>query len=202
MRRLKVHHAHTALDAQTYDTLAHALLGWRQVLLRLTLIGQIPTRYDNVGFGNLSVRHGQGFLITGTQTGSLSRLTLAELCVVERWNVAACVVHSHGEMQPSSESLTHGAVYDLDASIGAVFHAHSPAIWRAREALALPTTCAEVPYGTDAMAEEMQRLWRDTDVSTRKVLAMAGHEDGVLAIGESVDAAGQALVSTLARALG
>ena len=47
-----------------------------------------------------------------------------------------------------------------------------------------PATDENVPYGTALeMAQEVQRLLRDTDVRTGKVFAMAGHTNGIIAFG-------------------
>ncbi len=43
---------------------------------------------------------------------------------------------------------------------------------------------AEVPYGTPEMAREVQRLFRETDVRARRIFAMAGHKDGIVAFGQ------------------
>ena len=51
------------------------------------------------------------------------------------------------------------------------------------------------------MAREVQRLYRETTFSSLGVLAMGGHEDGVIAIGRTAGEAGECLVRHLARAL-
>jgi hypothetical protein len=84
--------------------------------------------------------------------------------------------------------------------VAAIIHVHSPRIWRQRAALALASTAADVPYGTPAMAEEVGRLYREGDFDGAGALAMDGHEDGILAFGRSLDEAGGAVVTLLARA--
>src|SRR5262249_35839367 len=128
---------------------ARVLSAWREVLARLSLVGRDPARYEGLGYGNLSARLapfgdvGRGrrrFLVTGSQTGGIPDLTLDHYCVVERYDVARNTVHSLGPVRPSSESLTHGAIYDAAPAARFVFHAHAPEIWRAARALGLPVT--------------------------------------------------------------
>ncbi len=206
--KFRADHRREPLPARRYADLACTLVAWREILAQTQLVGQDPTRYGGAGYGNVSARvgppssgHGRrGFLITGTQTGGNAALTLGDFAVVERYQVDANTVVSLGETLPSSEAMTHGAIYDLTPRIRFVLHAHSPVIWQRAATLRLPTTDASVPYGTPAMAREVQRLYRTTALSERRVLAMGGHEDGIIAFGHTCAEAGQALVGELARA--
>jgi hypothetical protein len=189
---------------------ARALAAWREVLGRLGLLGRDPGRYGGLGYGNASARLGplgdaprgrRRFLVTGTQTGGRARVELADFCVVERYDLAANRVESVGTVGPSSEALTHGALYDIAPSARAVLHVHAPEIWRRARALGLPATRPGVASGTPAMALEIQRLYREGPFASLGVLVMAGHEDGVLAFGSSAEEAGGALIRQLARAL-
>lgn len=177
------------------------LLAWRRILHGLGLIGQTPERYDGYGFGNISVRAGEsGFLITGTQTGAPPELTPQQCVMVTAWDTRRNEIRAQGPVRPSSESMTHAVLYELDPSLGCVMHAHCPDIWHKGEALGLPATRSEVPYGTPEMAEEVRRLWRETDASSRGVFIMAGHEDGVVSYGADAMTAGNILIDHLARA--
>jgi ribulose-5-phosphate 4-epimerase/fuculose-1-phosphate aldolase len=96
--------------------------------------------------------------------------------------------------------MTHAALYDAGPQIRCVLHAHSPTIWgRARE-LRLPTTDPAVPYGTPEMAAEVKRLYRETVLPERRILAMGGHDDGIIVFGRSPQEAGQVLLTWLAQA--
>lgn len=184
-----------------------ALIAWRGILWRLGLVGQDPARYGGVGFGNLSRRLSPPgvvpprFAITGTQTGALAALDATHFAVVTACEPTHNRVRAEGPIAPSSESLTHGMLYRIDPSIGFIFHVHSPDIWHARAALKLPTTAADVAYGTPAMAAEMRRLKRSGALMRRRIVVMAGHEDGVIAFGRTADQAGGVLLRTLARAM-
>lgn len=173
---------------------------------QLRLIGQDPGRYGGIGFGNVSCRAPAAdagarglFLVSGTQTGHLPVLGAEHYSLVTRADVAANRLEAEGPVAPSSESLTHAMLYALDARIGCVLHVHSPEIWRAADRLGLPTTPAGAAYGTPAMAEAVARLYRDGRLHSG-LFVMAGHEDGVVAFGDSAEVAGRALVSILERA--
>ena len=89
---------------------------------------------------------------------------------------------------PSSESLTHAAIYESDATAGAVVHCHCSRLWAAilNEA---PTTSNAVEYGTPEMANEIMQLFKRTDVQRRKIVVMTGHEAGILTFGKDLEEA-------------
>ena len=184
------------------------LNAWRSRLWQLQLIGQDPQRYEGYGFGNVSVRFGprdaapgkRTFLISGTQTGALPELDKHHYTLVESYDPAANRVVARGPVRPSSESLTHGILYDQDTRIQAVLHVHSPDIWQAAGELGIPVTDATVTYGTPAMATEVQRLFRETDVIRQQIFSMGGHLDGIVAFGQTVAQAGDTLLAALAQA--
>ena len=97
--------------------------------------------------------------------------------------------------------MSHGALYDANAGIRFVFHGHIPVIWRNAQALGLPCTRPETAYGTVEMAREVASLYRSSTLHEKRVLAMLGHEDGIVSFGRTAEEAGQALVNTLAAAL-
>jgi ribulose-5-phosphate 4-epimerase/fuculose-1-phosphate aldolase len=105
-----------------------------------------------------------------------------------------------GPWKPSSESLTHGVVYDLDPEVYCVIHVHSPEIWNAAKRLQLPTTNASVPYGCPEMAAEVVRLYAETDLPERRIFSMGGHEDGIVAFGPTSDSAARTLLTALRQA--
>lgn len=188
-------------DAPMMDHALGQLDAWRSILHRLGLVGQTPGRYDGYGFGNVSIRLGAGFVISGTQTGKPEQLGAAGYAHVTHCNPQTNAVTATGAVKPSSESLTHGAVYALDDVIACVLHVHSPEIWNGREMLGLPCTAAEVPYGTPAMAAAVAQLLETTGLRCGRVFAMDGHEDGVVAFGQDPAHAGQALLTALAESL-
>jgi ribulose-5-phosphate 4-epimerase/fuculose-1-phosphate aldolase len=201
-------HERRPLEPRRDGEIACRLIAWREVMALTGLVGQDPERYDGAGYGNVSARVGppsaalgrRSFLITGTQTSGRRCIGLDDFAVVDRYDYARNAVWSHGTTEPSSESMTHGAIYDLGPHIRCVLHAHSPVLWRNAGRLGLPTTSESVRYGTPEMAYEVQRLYRRTVLPERPILAMGGHEDGIVVFGRTTEEAGQVMVSWLAKA--
>lgn len=176
-----------------------ALDDWHRQFKEAGILGQDPDRYNGLGFGNLSQRIDRSsFLISGTQTGGLDKLTASDYALVTRTDIPANLVEAQGQVKPSSESLTHAAVYAFDDNIQYVFHVHSPKIWNARSKLEIPETAAHIAYGTPQMADEMIRLYKSGLFNNGNILAMAGHEDGVIGFGATADEAGE-LIMRMAR---
>jgi L-ribulose-5-phosphate 4-epimerase len=200
-------HEERGLDPRTLGELCCRLTAWREILAKTRLVGQDPARYEGAGYGNVSGRLGppnaargeRSFLVTGTQTGGKRCISLDDYCVVRGYDYLKNRVKSFGRLLPSSESMTHAAIYDLSPQIRYVMHGHTPTIWRRAERLRIPTTDARVPYGTPEMALEVGRL-RSASLSEVKILAMGGHEDGVIVFGHTAEEAGQVLITYLARA--
>ena len=165
---------------------------YRRKLLQLRLIG---ANSNGVGFGNLSIRDDatNNFYITGSGTGGIQELTLADCVKVVAYDFEKNMLRYAGSAIPSSESLTHAAVYEADAKVGAVIHCHDSKLWRAL-LNQVPTSSRAVDYGTPEMAYEIARLFKLTDLRSRKILVMAGHEGGILAFGRNLEEAFGALV--------
>ncbi len=185
------------------------LNAWRQLMFQLELIGQDPTRYGGYGYGNISRRtepldvlpSRRAFVISGSQTGGLAHLLAGHYTTVQECHPAENRLVAAGPIKPSSESLTHSAVYAISPDIRWVLHAHSLHIWQYAAELHIPTTHADVPYGTPEMAAEVQRLFAQTDVMERGIFSMGGHEDGIVAFDDSAEGAMSKLVSYLGRAM-
>jgi ribulose-5-phosphate 4-epimerase/fuculose-1-phosphate aldolase len=199
-------HTYSSLSSVGHERVA-LLRGWRSILFQLGLVGQDATRYDGAAYGNVSARVGpfpgergaRPFLVSATQTGAHDVVRADDFAIVSSWDVRKNRVTSSGPALPSSESMTHGAVYDVSPTIRAVLHVHAPTIFRAARALALPSTAPGIDYGTPEMAAEVARLWRTTSLPEGRVFVMSAHEDGVVAFGCDVNDAGGALMTVLAR---
>ena len=159
----------------------------RQKLLERRLIG---VDANGIGFGNLSIRDGvsRNFYITGSATGGLPELTPTNCVRVVAYDFARNWLRYEGAAIPSSESLTHAAIYKSDPSTSAVIHCHDSVLWRALLDR-VPTTSKAVAYGTPEMAYEIMRLFEETDVRSRKILVMAGHEGGIVTLGQNFEEA-------------
>ena len=167
---------------------------WRRPLFDAGLIGH----YEDlgVGFGNLSVRFGlsEQFIISGTQTGHIADTDGQHYALVTHYDIDRNRVSSTGSVQASSESLTHAAIYELNESIHAVVHVHSRALWESLKDQ-LPTTAADVSYGTPEMAREFTRLYRDTSFRASGVAVMAGHDEGMVSIGCDLEEAAMRILA-------
>ena len=171
------------------------ILLWRQMLFQYDLVGEVPDRYGGFGFGNISYRLPQGFAITASQTGRAAILEAQHFALVTDWSLERNWLRAEGAMRPSSESLTHAAIYEANASIQAVFHVHSPELWGAQEMLCLPETSASIPYGTVEMAATLKALTQR--LGAEGLIRMAGHEDGIVAWSTSPLGAGARLLKAL-----
>jgi L-ribulose-5-phosphate 4-epimerase len=163
------------------------LNAYRGKLLDLHLIGVDP---NGIGFGNVSVRDGatNNFYITGSATGGRHELTLADCAKVVACDFERNQVRYEGSAMPSSESLTHAAIYESDATVGAVIHCHDSKLWTAALNRA-PTTSKAAEYGTTEMANEIIQLFTRTDVQSREIIVMAGHQGGIVTFGKDLEKA-------------
>jgi len=161
------------------------LNAYRRKLLGHHLIGVDP---HGIGFGNLSVRDGatDNFYVTGSATAGIQELTLADCAKVVACDFERNCVRYKGSALPSSESLTHAAIYKSDVTAGAVIHCHDPKLWAAVLNQA-PTTAKAAEYGTPQLAYEIMQLFTPTDMP--KIIAMAGHEAGILTFGKDLEEA-------------
>lgn len=163
----------------------------RSQLKQRHLIGQDTHRYEGYGYGNISIRpsgNSSEFLISGTQTGMQEVLSVSDIACVTEIDIKQNSLCAKGGIEPSSESMTHGVLYQLDSNINAVVHVHSPEIWSCSDALNLAYTAQNIPYGTPEMAAAVMNLAR-TLLSTQGlpfIFVMNGHEDGVVVAGESM----------------
>jgi ribulose-5-phosphate 4-epimerase/fuculose-1-phosphate aldolase len=211
--RFRAEHRREPLADPALSRSIEILASWRRVARALGVLGAEPSRYGGAGFGNISLRVGAAglapgarrFLISGTQTGDRAQVGAESFALVERYEIARNRVKSRGEVLPSSEAMTHAAVYDGDLDVEMVIHGHAPELWKVSRRLGLLDTDPEVPYGTPAMAAEVTRALEEGASSAgpawrRRVIAMRGHEDGFLAVGRDPEEAGAALVAALAAA--
>ena len=141
--------------------------------------------------GNISVRDGDGFIITPAAL-PYARMTPADIVMVDADGAAAPgAVH-----RPSSEWRLHAAIYAARSEAGAVVHTHSPratALSCARRGIPPfhymvllaggPIRCAEhATFGTEALARNCVAALVD-----RRAVLLANH--GVVACGTTLAAA-------------
>lgn len=160
---------------------------FRQLLYMYNLIGEDA---DGIGFGNIScrIKNTSEFIITGTQTGGLKTLESNHFTVVDDFNIERNTVYCKGNLPASSETLTHAALYKTSAQVNAVIHVHHAETWQ-KNIDKLPTTKANIEYGTPHMALEVMRLASLNPVDQihqAQIIIMAGHKDGIIAYGNSL----------------
>ncbi len=181
---------HHSAPAPEHPDLAE-LDALRTGLFDAGLLGQMP---DGVGFGNVSVRDGEGFVITATATGSARILGEDGYSRVEFCLPAQNAVRSRGPLPPSSEALSHHAVYAASPSARCVAHVHSRQLFDRLLAEGVPATPPDAAFGTPQLARTIAEL-----VALRPqegVIVTAGHEEGLIVYGPSVAAVGE-MIRTL-----
>ncbi len=171
---------------------------WRDKMFQCGLIGMFE---NGIGFGNISVRGPEKnqFIISGTATGGIAPLEAEHYTVVTDYDIEKNWVECKGPIKASSESMTHAIIYQSDESINGVIHVHNLDFWK-RLLEKVPTTKKAAKYGTPEMAEEVIRLFKKTDVKKKKILVMAGHEEGVISFGKDLNEAGQILLKYFEKA--
>ena len=172
---------------------------WRDRLYKLGLIGE----YDNgIGFGNLSIRipNSEQLIISGTQTGGIPHLNAKHYTKVTDYSWQKNYVTCQGLTKASSETLTHAAIYQALPQVNAVIHIHHELLW-SRLLDRFPTTEPNCAYGTPEMAGEIIRLCQQPQTQEQRIIAMSGHESGILTFGLDLDRAGEVLLKHFANIL-
>jgi ribulose-5-phosphate 4-epimerase/fuculose-1-phosphate aldolase len=165
---------------------------------KLQQLGLIGVDASGIGFGNLSIRDGttNKFYITGSMTGGKPALDLADYARVVSYDFGRNWLRCEGSNIASSESLTHAAIYESEPKAGAVIHCHDLKLWQERP-VDIPATPEAADYGTPEMVQEVRRLFENTDVKSRKIFMMAGHEGGFVAFGKDLEDAYAVLMKHL-----
>lgn len=164
------------------------IIPWRDMMFNE---GLIRWDYDlNVGFGNISRRfgHNNQFIISGSQTANVKVSYPDHYALVTKFDIEANKVWCKGPVKASSESMTHAAIYAHSKKIKGIVHVHDKALWEAIKFKA-PTSREDVPYGSPQMAKEIIRLFEEEDMGTKRIMAMAGHDEGVITFGKDLDEA-------------
>jgi len=154
----------------------------RTKLFDLGLVGVYP---DGVGYGNVSIRHEAGCIISGTATGSMRVLGVGGYCVVRSFDLQNNIVLTAGPVKASSESMTHCAIYQANPLMQCVLHIHNRELWERLLSQGYDSTSVDIPYGTPQMALSMATLAR-TKTEPSDLIVMAGHEEGIVAYGQTI----------------
>ena len=98
-----------------------------------------------------------------------------------------------GPIKASSESLSHAVVYECSPETNAVIHIHNLDMWE-KYIYKFPSTKAHALYGTPEIANEIKRLFSDTNLRVKKFIVMGGHREGIISFGKTLDEAGRILL--------
>lgn len=162
---------------------------WREKLFQINLIGEYKD--EKIGFGNVSLIYDYSqifktdkpqFLITGTQTGKYPNLNGSHYTRILDFSIEELKVSMQGPIEASSEVITHAAIYAQNPLIKAIFHVHSPAMWKLMIKENLLHTAANIPYGSLEMAKATQACVGNKDFG---IICMRGHIDGIIAFGRN-----------------
>jgi len=156
----------------------------RTHLHHLGLVGALP---NGIGFGNVSIRlEGNEFLISGTATGASPVLGPEGYCRIKSFDLKQNHVISTGPVPPSSESMTHGAVYMSNQRVNCVIHIHSRIIFDGMVRENYPSTPEDAAFGTPEIAFAIENCVRKSEKDEGQIV-MLGHDEGVIAYGSSVE---------------
>jgi putative hydrolase of the HAD superfamily len=177
------------------------LIELRDKLHELHLIGVYPPDHyltPNVGFGNASLRYtsdGQ-FIVSGSHTGDIEKTKPNDYSLVIDFNVNSNSLMSKGETKPSSESLTHAAIYEIAPEVNCVIHVHNKELWENHEKFNMLTTPKDVLYGTPDMARAIQDVYKKNS-QLEAPICMLGHIEGLLTWGKTKEDALQLYLKVL-----
>jgi len=162
----------------------------RKQLYNACLIG---VDRSGIGYGNISKRLSRNnekttFLISGTQTGEIHDLTEEHYTTVVDYDYDKFFVQAEGPIAPSSESLTHAALYDLSEKIEWVIHIHDLLLWEYLLESGFPAV-DDATYGSQELAKAVQQLYSGKDPLEENIFAMKGHVSGVVSFGDTVEKA-------------
>ena len=168
------------------------IIFWRNKLFKLKLI---CAGKDGIGYGNISIRHRkEQFIISGSQTGIKKIADENDFTLITEFNISKNYIKCEGTVKASSESLTHAAIYSALPEINAVIHVHDKEAWN-KFKNKMPTTSESAEYGTPKLAQEIFRLSKSPEIFNTKIIILAGHEDGIISFGKSLDEAFNLLIS-------
>lgn len=159
---------------------------YRQLLYQMNLIGA----YDNgIGFGNISCLAQEGsqhsFFITGSATGNFEKLDHNHYALVQSFDIDQNELLCKGPIIASSESMSHGVIYEHCPEVKAVIHIHHLELWK-KLMFQIPTTAADASYGSPEMAYSIIDLLEHTNLREVKAFVMQDHEEGIFAFGASL----------------
>lgn len=170
---------------------------------RIAVLSWWGKRFAELGFtpsygpgdhGNLSCRTATGVLITARETAkaTLQPEHFVEVLGSDEGQSIPCV-RCRGLRLPSTDTWMHLRLYRRRPDIQAILHGHDPATLAKAEALRLPVTTVSAAAPSLALIENVCALADHTDY-------LLLQEHGFLALGRSIDEAGDLVRMLCAKA--
>lgn len=177
------------------DDIIKSLNRYRKQMYDRNLIGEITVDGKEIGFGNISERSKKGFIVSGTNTGNFKNLKACQYSEIVRCDYEKNTVWYEGQKDPgpSSESMTHYAVYTSSKDVNAVIHVHNKKMWQNMKSI-VPSTGAFALFGTPELAKEVKRMFKESPVKEKKVFTLRGHTDGIISFGKDLKEAAGVMV--------
>jgi hypothetical protein len=158
------------------------------------LLGTLP---DGISFGNISKRASEClFIISGSNTGKYRILQPEHYVCITEVNINSNLLVCNGKVPPSSEALTHSAIYSALPSVNFVVHFHNSKIW-AQLVNKFPTTNPKAEYGTIELAKELGLLCKLLNPQKDNIVVLGGHRDGIVAFAENITTLREKVVNLL-----
>lgn len=140
--------------------------------------------YENgIGYGNLSFRHENNFIITASATGGARELGMDGYTLVTKADIPQNTVYSSGPLPASSETMSHAAVYEASPKADFVLHIHNRILFDMLKEKKAAATPENIAYGTPEMAYAVADIVRKHP--SEGTIVMTGHDEGILIYGMS-----------------
>ena len=183
---IKFEARHSLGAAPAHQALA-ALDALRTALFDASWLGMTQ---EGVGFGNISLRAAEpqaglcaaknppAFIITASGTGGARELGPDGYCLVSNFDLSANWVESRGPLPPSSESMSHGAIYLAAQNATCVAHLHSQELYDGLLAAGALSTPQDAAFGTPGLALALGALAAQSPLEG--TIIMKGHVPGLM----------------------
>ncbi len=196
-----VEHTEEALPSHLFED-ANFMKDFRALdALRTELVEKdfLGINLQGIGFGNISLRlpsHDSlpagAFIISGAATGRHKVLGFDGYALVKETYRTSNRVVSQGLVLPSSEALSHAAVYAACPKVRVVVHGHNPRVYALGLAWGEDYTEDALKYGTTDLAKAISKL---TVGKEQGFFIMHGHESGFFLYEPSIKGMAQACQS-------
>ncbi|MEJ5245728.1 MAG: class II aldolase/adducin family protein [Bacteroidota bacterium] len=145
------------------------------------LIGMLP---GGIGYGNVSKRWNDKFIVSGSQTGGEAILSCSDYSIIHDYDILQNTLVYSGLRLPSSETITHLAIYSAKPKTKFVAHLHNKEIWEKLIKDGFKTNGFS-EYGTVEIALEAKDYVSGLS-DDEGIFALSGHEDGVIAFSDEL----------------